>query len=69
MINIEKYENFSQGIKSLVASEIIFKVSNDPQETIPEEEKKTLNVEKMIKRILRCFRKNLKDLFLAKYTK
>jgi hypothetical protein len=68
-MNIEKYENISQGIKSLVPSEIIFKVSNDKHQSIPDEDKKTLNVEKMIKRILRSFRKNLKDLFLAKYTK
>lgn len=44
-------------------------MTNDPQLTGPEDERKTLNVEKMIKRILRSFRKNLKDLFLAKYTK
>jgi hypothetical protein len=68
-MNIEKYESLSQGIKSLVPSEIIFKVSNDPSQIVPEEDKKTLNVEKMIKRILRSFRKNLKDMFLAKYTK
>jgi len=59
----------SQGVKSLVASQIIFNVTSDPEDAIPEEDRKTLNVEKMIKRILRSFRKNLKDMYLAKYTK